>query len=102
AAGAEPKFTPVAAEKPVPVIVTLVPPEAGPLVGATDVTRATGTNPSASRRNSLRDWLYTSFPKASNAENAGPSVTPAAGTTYVTPAPVKSQVTLAEAVYVVV
>src|SRR5262249_40130676 len=98
----EPKLTPVAAEKPVPVIVTLVPPAAGPVVGATDVTRATGTNPSASRRNALPDWLYTSFPYASNAENAGSSVTAAAGTAYVTTAPVKSQVTPADAVYVVV
>jgi hypothetical protein len=38
AAGTVPKFTAVAPVKFVPVIVTLVPPAAGPLFGEIDVT----------------------------------------------------------------
>jgi hypothetical protein len=38
AAGVEPNVTAVAPVNPVPVIVTLVPPVAGPEVGATLVT----------------------------------------------------------------
>ena len=37
-AGVPPKLTPVAPERPVPVMVTLVPPAAGPLAGDTPVT----------------------------------------------------------------
>jgi len=43
AAGAEPKSTAVAPVKPVPVIVTLVPPDAGPMVGETEVILGAGT-----------------------------------------------------------
>ena len=56
-AATDPNLTAVAAVKPVPVIVTLVAPEAGPLAGATAVTRATGVNPGASSRKALEDWL---------------------------------------------
>jgi hypothetical protein len=37
-----PKFTAVAPVKPVPVIVTLVPPAVGPLLGLTFVTVGAG------------------------------------------------------------
>ena len=37
-AGVPPKLTPVAPERPVPVMVTLVPPAAVPLAGDTPVT----------------------------------------------------------------
>jgi len=39
---AAPNFTAVAPEKPVPVIVTGVPPAVGPAVGEIDVTVGTG------------------------------------------------------------
>jgi hypothetical protein len=38
AAGVAPKLTPVASVKPVPVIVTVVPPVAGPVSGPTRLT----------------------------------------------------------------
>jgi hypothetical protein len=50
AAGVPPKLTPVALVNPVPVIVTVVPPLAGPTVGETPVTLGLGTNPGAKRR----------------------------------------------------
>ncbi|MNS67674.1 hypothetical protein D3C72_1009320 [compost metagenome] len=37
-AAVAPKVTAVALEKPVPVIVTVVPPDAGPAVGEIEVT----------------------------------------------------------------
>ena len=42
AAARVPKLTPVAPPKPVPVSVTLVPPEAGPVVTDIDVSRGAG------------------------------------------------------------
>ena len=49
-AAVPPKLTPVAPVSPVPVIVTVVPPAAGPWAGETAVTRATGTKPGARTR----------------------------------------------------
>ncbi len=43
AAGAAPKLTTAARVKPVPVIVTLVPPDAGPVVGLRLVTLGAAT-----------------------------------------------------------
>ena len=49
-AAAVPKCTDVAPVNPVPVIVTEVPPDAGPVLVETPVTRGTGTKPEASTR----------------------------------------------------
>src|SRR5262249_47513307 len=57
AAFVAPKRTAVAAVNPVPLIVTAVPPEAGPMVGDTPVNLGVGTNPAASCRNAAFDWL---------------------------------------------
>jgi hypothetical protein len=43
AAGVAPKLTPVAPARPLPLIVTVVPPEAPPVAGDTDVTTGAGT-----------------------------------------------------------
>src|SRR5689334_21250941 len=43
AAPVPPKLTPLAAVKPVPTIVTTVPPDAGPMIGDTPRTRGEGT-----------------------------------------------------------
>src|SRR5205807_6971831 len=42
-AGVLPKYTPLTSAKPSPVIVTLVPPLAGPLEGSTAMTSAGGS-----------------------------------------------------------
>lgn len=47
AAGTEPNITPVAVVKPLPVIVTVVPPAGGPAFGATFVTAGTGSFPTS-------------------------------------------------------
>src|SRR5690242_17850397 len=57
AAYVPPKRTAVAAVNPVPVIDSVVPPDAGPMVGDMPVTRGDGTNPGASTRYALFDWL---------------------------------------------
>ncbi|WP_245560284.1 hypothetical protein [Nocardia asiatica] len=41
-AGVAPKFTAVAPVSPVPVMITVVPPVAGPTFGTTAVTAGTG------------------------------------------------------------
>ena len=56
-AGVPPKLTPVAPVNPVPVIVIVVPPVAGPETGDTAVILAAGTNPGARARKALPDWL---------------------------------------------
>ena len=43
-AGVVPKWTAVAAVKPVPVMVTEVPPAVGPALGATELTVGAATN----------------------------------------------------------
>ena len=57
AAAVPPKFTPVAPVNPVPVIVRVVPPVAGPEVGETPVTLGAGTKPAARTRKALFYWL---------------------------------------------
>jgi hypothetical protein len=88
-----PKSTAVAAVKPVPLIVTVVPPDAGPSVGVMPVTRGAGTNDGSRLRKAWLDASYNSLPCASNALKAGSNPAGAPESTdHVTTEPVKSQV----------
>ena len=96
--GTAPKLTAVAPVNPLPAIVTLVPPVAGPETVEMPVTRGAGTNVSLSVSQAPLATLKISLPCASNAEKAGSRPVGAAGSTVDdTTEPVKSQVTAAHA-----
>jgi hypothetical protein len=95
--GVVPKFTAVAPVKPVPVIVIVVPPAAGPEVTEMLVTLGAGTKPDARSSFALFDWLYASLPYLSKAEKVGLTAGTAESTMSETTAPVKSHVTPTQA-----